>query len=82
MKVLHAEVVGPVVPSAHVGAGGWESGLLTERLEQRVFVKRGVEGVIGLELLAKRPLEKLYVGVAKLGERGGRSGVGREGSAR
>jgi len=76
MKVLHAEVAGPVVPSAHVGAGRGKSGLLAEWLEERVFIERCIEGVVGLELLAERPIEKLDIAVAELGERGGRSGIG------
>jgi hypothetical protein len=81
MKVRHAEVVGEVVPAAHVGAGRCDAGLLAKWLEERVFVECSVEGVIGLELLAERPLEKLNIGVAILSERCRRSSVGREGAA-
>jgi len=82
MKVRHGEVVGPVVPAAHVWAGRGESGALAIGLEEGVFVERGVEGVIGLELLAERAVQKFNIGVSELGERGGRSGVGRESAAR
>ena len=59
----------PAIPAAHVFSGRGQAGPLAKGLQQRVLVERGIEGVIGVELLAARAFEQFHIPVAELPKR-------------
>jgi hypothetical protein len=66
---VRIELIGIVVPAAHVVAGRGLAGALAEGLEQRVLVEAEEEGVVGVELLTHEAFKQLDVAVFKLLER-------------
>ena len=69
MEIVHrAEIIGIVIPAAHVRADRGEAFALAEWFQQRVFIEMQVEIVILVELAAERAVEQLDLGVAERGE--------------
>src|SRR5580700_635428 len=63
--ILFVEVVGIVIPAAHVGAWSGHSLALSEGLEEAVFVKIEEQLMILVELGAEGPVEELHIGIAE-----------------
>ena len=58
----------PAIPATHIFPGCGQAGALAIRFEQRILIERAIEGVIGVELLAQRPIKQHDVAVAELGK--------------
>ena len=63
--IWRAEVVGIVIPSAHVRAGSRHTHAMAKRFQQSVFVQVQVQVVIVVELLTKQTIEQLYLRVVE-----------------
>jgi hypothetical protein len=63
--ILFVEVVGIVIPAAHVRAWSGHSLALSEGFEEAVFVKIEEQLMILVELGAEGPVEELHIGIAE-----------------